>query len=273
MAKRKQGIGTVEINKKFISFEEASRYAKRLRNQINYICKKRGYQATVMTAVSNLKKEVSESRYVNNGKRERPKKELVIYERTANEWYKGNYHTDWHIHVLIVSNPGYSLRNYIKKYIDKNWITVENLYEKKEFDISKMGKKVYKKKCNIKMLDYFIDQASEPRFISCNYSDEKNFDYTLKDYYSEYMKLKSNKKKLYTSHILKPLKEEKFEKQLNKIERKFKLIEDYFYTITKQDEELSQKKYMAKVRLDKIAENCNKVQTLSKNKMEEDSHY
>lgn len=40
MSKAKMGIGTIDINKKFTSYEEASRYAKRLRQYINYICKK-----------------------------------------------------------------------------------------------------------------------------------------------------------------------------------------------------------------------------------------
>lgn len=84
MAKKKIGIGTIEINKKFNSLEEASRYVKRLRSFISYTCKKYNYQATVMTVVSNLKKEVSISRYTHNGNRGRPKRELVINERIAN---------------------------------------------------------------------------------------------------------------------------------------------------------------------------------------------
>jgi hypothetical protein len=46
----------VEAHKKFGSFEEASKYAKRLRNAVNYICNRNGYQASVMTVVSNTKK-------------------------------------------------------------------------------------------------------------------------------------------------------------------------------------------------------------------------
>lgn len=51
MSKAKMGIGTIDINKKFTSYEEASRYAKRLRQYINYICKKYKYQASVITIV------------------------------------------------------------------------------------------------------------------------------------------------------------------------------------------------------------------------------
>ncbi|MFV0275205.1 MAG: hypothetical protein ACK5HL_03075 [Bacilli bacterium] len=72
----------------------SSRYAKILIQYISYICKKKKYQATVITVVSNIKKEVNDLKYVNSGKRGRPKKELTIYDRIANELYKGNYHTD-----------------------------------------------------------------------------------------------------------------------------------------------------------------------------------
>lgn len=264
MAKKKIGIGTIEINKKFNSLEEASRYAKRLRSFISYTCEKYKYQATVMTVVSNLKKEVSTSRYVHNGKRGRPKKELVINERIANNWYKGNYHIDPHIHILIVSKPSFTLRNLIKDYIDKNWCEVPSIYGKEKFDISKLGKKkVYKKTCNIKMADYFIDQSAEIRFVSCNYSSEKDFDYSLKDYYREYMKSYSNKKMLIKKHNLKPMSEAIYLKELERIESQFKVIENYFYSITKEQEEKEQKEYMKQVRLSKIKDNYNKVQNIS----------
>lgn len=210
MVKSKIGIGTVEVHKKFDSFEETSKHAKNLRHAINYICKKNNYQATVMTVVSNIKKGVSSSRYVSNGKKGRPKKELVINKYLADKLYNGNCHTDYHIHILIVSKPSFALRDLIKDYIDRNWCEIPSIYEKEKFDISKLGKKkVYKKTCNIKMADYFIDQSAEIRFVSCNYSNEKDFDYSLKDYYSEYMKLQSNKMKLIEKQRLKPMSEKK----------------------------------------------------------------
>lgn len=274
MAKKKIGIGTIEINKKFVDFNEASKYAKRLRSFINYTCKKNNYQASVMTVVSNLKKEVSKSRYIHNGKRGRPKRELVINEMVANNWYKGNYHTDWHIHILIVSKPSFTLRNLIKDYVDKNWCEIPNIYEKEKFDISKFGKKkVYKKTCNIKIADYFIDQSAEIRFVNCNCSKEKDFDYSLKDYYREYMKSYSNKIKLINKQRLKPMSEEKYLKKLEKIESPFKIIEDYFYSITKEQEEKEQKEYMEKVRLYKISENYNKVQNISIRDRFEETYY
>lgn len=274
MAKKKIGIGTIEINKKFVDFDEASKYAKRLRSFISYTCKKNNYQASVMTVVSNLKKEVSKSKYIHNGKRGRPKRELVINEMVANNWYKGNYHTDWHIHILIVSKPSFTLRNLIKDYVDKNWCEISNIYEKEKFDISMLGKKkVYKKTCNIKIADYFIDQSAEIRFVNCNCSKEKDFDYSLKDYYREYMKSYSNKIKLINKQRLKPMSEEKYLKKLEKIESPFKIIEDYFYSITKEQEEKEQKEYMEKVRLYKISENYNKVQNISIRDRFEETYY
>ena len=146
MAKKKIGIGTIEINKKFVDFNEASKYAKRLRSFINYTCKKNNYQASVMTVVSNLKKEVSKSKYIHNGKRGRPKRELVINEMVANNWYKGNYHTDWHIHILIVSKPSFTLRNLIKDYVDKNWCEIPNIHEKKNLILASLVKRKYIKR-------------------------------------------------------------------------------------------------------------------------------
>lgn len=57
----------VEAHKKFGSFEEASKYAKRLRNAVNYICNRNGYQASVMTLLV-IQKKVSDLRYISNGK-------------------------------------------------------------------------------------------------------------------------------------------------------------------------------------------------------------
>lgn len=264
MAKRKTGIGTIEINKKFVSLEEASRYAKRLRQKISYTCKKKGYQATVITVVSNLKRETSILKNVSNGKRGRPKRELVINSLIADNWYKGNIYTDWHIHTLILSNPSYALRNHIKDYIDYNWGYIPKIYEKEDFDISKLkDKKVYKKTCNIRIADYFIDQSAEVRFLSCNYSREKDFDYSLKDYYKEYLKVRSNRSKLDKKHISNHISQADYEKKILLLDKQFKVIEDYFYSITKEQEEKEQKEYMKKVRMAKINENYNKLQNIS----------
>lgn len=271
MAKRKKGIGTIEINKRFRNFDEASRYAKRLRHEIDYICKKRSYQATVMTCVSNVKKEASYARYEDNGKRGRPKKELVVNKLIVDNWYKGEYHTCWHIHVLIVSKPGYALRNRIKDYIDKRWVNIPEIYEKKEFDISMLDKmKVYKKTANIKIADYFIDQSAEVRCINVNYSGEKDFEYTLRDYYKEYLRLKSAKRRLSKKHLSNQISQKKYEEKIIMLDKKFKEIEDYFYLITEEQEKKEREEYMKKVQMDKIAENYNKMQKRNRRALYED---
>lgn len=262
-------MGTIEAHKKFDSFEEASKYAKRLRHAVNYICKNKGYQASVMTVVSNMKKEVSDLRYISDGKVGRPKNELVIYKRTANDWYKGDIQTDWHLHILVVSNPSYMLRNLIKDYIDKNWgnITSDNI------DAKSKNEKAYKETCNIKIADYFINQSSEIRFVNCNYSGGKDFDYTLKDYHREYMKLKSNKQKLNKKKCLNLISQNAYERQLDKIDNAFKKVADYFYSITEEQDKKEQREYMRKVRVSKIKGNCNKMQNISLRRNTEETYY
>ena len=201
MAKSKLGLSTLDINKKFSSEEEAYLYAKRLKEFIRYTCynnRSKDYLAQALICVSNLKKDVSNLQYINSGLKGRPKKQLIIYESIANNWYLGNYNTDWHIHILLVSKPSYAFREIIKKYIDKNWINVSNITDKQDFDINKIkAKKVYKKNCNIKIADYFIQQSSKILFCNYNYGNSKNLDYTLKQYYYEYLKMDSAKRKLY----------------------------------------------------------------------------
>lgn len=263
MARSKIGMGTVEAHKKFDSFEEASKYAKRLRHAVNYICKNKGYQASVMTVVSNMKKGTSDLRYKSRGKRGRPKNELV-----ANPLYKGNCTTDWHIHILVFSNPSYMLRNLIKDYIDKNWGNIPS-----DKGNNSNEEKAYKETCNIKISDYFIAQSSEVRIVNCNYSGEKDFDYTLRDYYREYMKLKSSKRKLNERHRLNPMSEEKYEHQLKRIETPFKQVEEYLYSITEEQDKKDQREYMKKVRLSKISQNYNKMQNISIRDRFEEAYY
>lgn len=62
MAKKKLGIGNIEINKKFKDKEEAYRYAKRLIEYIRYIINKnanKGWYAQAMIVSSNQKKIIS----------------------------------------------------------------------------------------------------------------------------------------------------------------------------------------------------------------------
>lgn len=56
MAKKKIGIGTIEINKKFKDKEEAMKHAKRLQQFIRDLCKIKGWQASAFIGISRLKK-------------------------------------------------------------------------------------------------------------------------------------------------------------------------------------------------------------------------
>jgi hypothetical protein len=235
MAKKKLGMASIEVNKKFASEEEANRYAKNLITAIRYICEKKadkGWFAQAMVVSSNLMKGVSLLEYERTGKIGRPPKVLRIDKRTANDWYKGNYKTDWHLHILIVEKPIYAFRDKIKAYIDKNWGKLLILNEEAVDSIKFEVLKVYKKDCNIKMADYFINQSSKVLFCDCNYSNEEKLIYSLKQYHNEYLKSYSAKRRLYHQNIINPMSEEKFLQRLNKIENKFKMIEDYFYNIT-----------------------------------------
>ncbi len=261
MSKKKLGIGTIDINKKFKNKEEAMMYAKRLQQYIKDMCKRKNWQVSAMIGISQLKKEVSMIKYEISGKKGRPKKEVVINNIMANNWYKGDYLVDWHLHIIIVSKPSYAARNAIKCYIDKNWKDIENEHDVKEFELEDLSKKeVYKKKCNIKMANYFIRQSEEVKFCNYNYSDEEDLKYSLKQYYYEYLKMDSAKIRLIRKHRYNPMSEEKYLRYLDKIESKFLDIEKYFLELSKKDDKKMEKEFMEQVKFNKIAENYNKGQ-------------
>jgi hypothetical protein len=134
MASKKLGVGVIEVNKKFKDRGEAYRYMKCLIEHIRYVCKKnanKGWLAQAMVVSSNLKSDVGKLKYDNRGKRGRSAKYIDISQNIAYGLYKGDYKTDWHIHILIVSKPSYAFRNEIKKYIDKSWFNVPNMVRKK----------------------------------------------------------------------------------------------------------------------------------------------
>lgn len=261
MAKKTLGIGSIEVNKKFKDREEAYRYMKCLIEHIRYVCKKKankGWLAQAMVVSSNLKSDVGKLKYDNRGKRGRPPKYIDISENIAYGLYKGDYNTDWHIHILLVSKPSYAFRNEIKKYIDKYWFDVPNIYEKLD-----VKKKVYKKNSNIKIADYFINQCSDVLFCNHNFGEEEKLKYSLKEYYREYLKMINAKKRLYAKHRESPMEEDKYLRLYDKIESKFNAIEKYLYDISKEQDKKNEIDYMKRVQLDKIKDNCNKVQDVS----------
>ena len=207
---KKLGISSIEVNIKFKDEEEAFRYAKRLNSFIRYICKKnasKNWMAQSMIVVSNMKGDICRLKYDINGKRGRPPKIIEVSENLANKLYKGEYTTDYHLHILLVSRPSYAFENIIKEYIDKNWAKDKN----------KLKKKVYKKKCNIEIAKYFISQSIKILFCNCNYGVEQGLKYTLKEYYREYLKLDSSKRRLYARHRLNPMSENEYLETLEKL--------------------------------------------------------
>lgn len=235
MAKQKLGMGTIEINKKFGSEEQARRYAKNLQGFIYSTCKKnedKGYEAQAIIGVSNIHgqavvKEINK----RNNKPGRPKKEKQFVSEDS--YYGKTTHTDWHIHILIVSKPSYTFRNLIKKYIDKRWVDIENLYEVKEFDLSKLneiksiGGEAYKKTTNIGTLFYIGKQSVKPLY--CNYPKNNELKYSLKQLYNEKVKLDTEllNNKDY-QHGVDGVKE--------KVESKYLEMLNYYYSITKEQD-------------------------------------
>ena len=117
MSKSKLGISSFDLNMRFKDKEEAIRYAKRLKEFIRYICKKKannGWSAEAMICVSNKKGNSTMLYYEHNGKVGRPRKVMDKYY-SVNE----DINVEWHLHILLVSKPMYAFREEIKKYIDK----------------------------------------------------------------------------------------------------------------------------------------------------------
>lgn len=260
MAKKKLGIGTFDIDKRFKDKEEAFRYAKRLREVIKYNCKKRNWSAQAIICISNIKGSSSFIYLEQNGKVGRPKK--VRYN------YSEDLILDWHIHVLIVSKPNYAFRKVIKDYIDKNWFGGK----KKEFLYN--GKKVYKKNCNINKVEYFIDQSSEVLFCNYNCNDLIPKGYSLKDLYNAYLKSKTALK--YCGKYL-----DNWEEKL-KIDNAYYDIKNFYYRLSEKEDKESSDKFMKEMRLRKIAEryeqkenenqaNNNYVQNINRRRIEDNS--
>lgn len=229
MCRRKTALGTLEINKKFRSEEETELYMKRLVSYIKYISKKRKYQVSAMIVASNSIKDSTTLESVANGKRGRNK---LVLKESLPQYFKG-MKTDWHIHILILSNPSKTLLNDIKKYIDKNWNEIPIKKETKKIDFR--GKReVYKKHCNINIGEYFIKQSSIRMFVNVNHSNNEDFKYSIKDYYKAVMKWHSDRNKLYKKLVCRKVKDKQsisLEKQnriYEKIDNNYNKVENYF---------------------------------------------
>lgn len=207
-------MSKIDINHKFYDQEEACKYAKRLVKAIDFICKKGKYKCSGVIGVSNIMgKAVTDYYYERTGNVGKPKiirKVITDDERIKELNYGvlgesgelGNVYVGWHLHVLILSCPGETVRLKIKSYINKNWknipkfypstITTEELDEiikhkqqekerkkmfgvvdenqEKEQEEPKEKKKVYGKDCDTGYAEYMFQQSENLFFIDVDYS-------------------------------------------------------------------------------------------------------
>lgn len=264
MSKKKLGISSFDIAKKFKDKDEARRYAKRLIEFIRYTCNNnKSWSAEAMVVISNTRGNTNYTYYKHDGNVGRPKrvKEFSSYEL---KYYNNDLTVDWHIHVLLVSKPMYAFRDKIKSYIDKNWTSSDN----KSKDVGK--EKVYKKNCNIRKMEYFIVQAEDIFF--CNFIDKKLVpnSYSLKDLYKAYMKYKT---------ALRYNRTYGNEKRL-KLEDDYYKIMNFYWKMTKVKDKKMVQDYMKKLRFSIITNNYdsqdNKVQenlSLHRKEIVEDSYF
>ena len=256
MSKSKLGISSFDLNMRFKDKEEAIRYAKRLKEFIRYICKKKannGWSAEAMICVSNKKGNSTMLYYEYNGKVGRPRKVMDKYY-SVNE----DINVEWHLHILLVSKPMYAFREEIKKYIDKNWNELK--IEKEPFDYGKIKdkSKIYKKDTNINKAEYFINQADEILFCNYNYTGEERIPkgYSLKDLYKAYMKARTALKYCRTIGTKKRLE----------LEDKYYKIKNFYWKLTEEQDKKVVDKFIKQVQLDKIASNYERMKN---NKVQE----
>lgn len=175
MGKKKIGMASIEIhNLKFKDRDQANKYANRLRNFIYNYCKSTKCMVQAIIGVSNTNGKLAITKYIRNGKRGRPKREIST-KKTAYGFCKNDHKIDWHLHILVISKPSYAFWNAIKNYIDKNWNNAIT----------------YKEKCNIDFIEYIIKQSSDVLFCNYNYGNLEHLKYTLKNLYYEYLKFVS----------------------------------------------------------------------------------
>lgn len=264
MAKSKLGMSSFDIDIKFKDKEEARRYAKRVLEKIRYICKKKNWSATAMVCISNTKGNSTYIHYEHTGKVGHPKKVKELHP------HKSNTEVGWHLHIIMASKPYHSFRDELKAYFDKNWLGWK---KNANIDITKLyGKGTYKKNTNIKKAEYFINQAEETLFCTCNSKDEIVIPkgYTLKDLHNAYINMMTARRyaKTYGN-----------EKRLA-LEEEYYKITDFYWNITKEQDKKLVDKFMKEAQLIKIQDNYdlrdknNKVQesySIRRRRMEENS--
>lgn len=207
MSKKVAKMSKIDINHKFEDQEEACKYAKKLKAEIDYLCKIGKYKCSGVIGVSNIiGKAVTDYYYERTGNIGKPKiiREVITDDEEIKKLNHGvlgasgelgNVYVGWHLHVLILSCPGETIRLKIKSYINKNWKNIPKLYlnevsqdideiieikkqeekRKRMFDIinefqEKEKKKVYGKDCDTGYAEYMFQQSENLFFIDVDYS-------------------------------------------------------------------------------------------------------
>lgn len=217
MSNKKIKMSRIDINHKFDDFEQAEDHAKKLKSFIVTFCKNRKYKCEAIIGISNIMGKVTNDYYYEKtGKVGKPKiiRDVItdddkILKKKGKLGYSGplgNVYVDYHLHVLLISYPGETVRLAIKSYINKNWWRIPKLYDngldweelkkikeekkiKKEEEIdelkevlekeleenedTKEKKKVYGKDCNIGYAEYIFEQSESVLFVDVDYSDYK----------------------------------------------------------------------------------------------------
>ncbi len=190
---------TMDIAVKFKTENEAKLFVNRLEDKFRNILENNAdYKIQAIIGASNLNGKKVIDVYSQGRKRFKN----LDYSDKAELFY-GSLYKEWHIHLLVLSEPKEMVRRIIKDYIDKNWC--------RKVDI-----KAYKKDADVDMIFYISNQCSIIRYVG---AEDKRFEYSLKNLYSEYIKVNNAKRKsqyyIYDEdNILKDKVESKFNKML-----------------------------------------------------------
>lgn len=224
---------TMDISVKFKTEKQAKLFVNRLEDKFrNILENNKDYKVQAVIGASCLNGKRVIDVYSKGRKRFKS-----IDESEQAELFYASLYKDWHIHLLVLSQPKEMVRRMIKDYIDKNWSNDINI-------------RAYKKDADVDMIFYISNQCSIMRYVG---AEDKRFKYSLKKLYVEYIKVNNAKRK--SQYYI--YDEDNFLR--NKAECRFNDMLNYFRGITSERQKAMQKGYMKKARIRKIAEKYERV--------------
>ncbi len=218
MSRKKAKMSRIDVNYKFPSFEEAHKEAKGIKKMIKNICRSEKGKCEAIIGISNIIGRVVTDYYrERTGKVGRPPVKIEVltdeekirevnFGKLGESGELGNVYVGYHLHILMITYPGETLRKEIRKLINKRLKRLPKLYtqdldpnyirevlrtkkvyeedekmreemellkrevEEKE-DIEENEKKVYGKNCDIRYAEYIFKQSEKVVFVNENYSD------------------------------------------------------------------------------------------------------